>query len=229
MKLKFTVSELKKRESLQEEAGEELIRETEIVPLLPHFLEEQEEGLTGASRGSAYHKFLELHDFSKEYTEELLKEEIEQFYQAGRLSKEMADCIRMKDILAFLNSESGRRMTQATGNGKLRKEQPFVLGVAASEIYPEIYQDIQKRSQEADENRKEETILIQGIIDVWFEEEDGIVLLDYKTDRVRNASQLKELYHAQLDYYAQALEQLLEKPVKEKIIYSFALKEEIIL
>ena len=46
---------------------------------------------------------------------------------------------------------------------------------------------------------------------------------------VRNASQLKELYHAQLDYYAQALEQLLEKPVKEKIIYSFALKEEIIL
>ena len=229
MKLKFTVSELKKRESLQEEAGEELIQEPEIVPLLPHFMEEQKEGLTGASRGSAYHKFLELHDFSKEYTEELLKEEIELFYQAGRLSKEMADCIRTKDILAFLNSESGRRMTQAAGNGKLRKEQPFVLGVAASEIYPEIYQDIQKRSQEADENRKEETILIQGIIDVWFEEEDGLVLLDYKTDRVRNASQLKELYHAQLDYYAQALEQLLEKPVKEKIIYSFALKEEIIL
>ena len=229
MKLKFTVSELKKRESLQEEAGEELIQEPEIVPLLPHFMEEQKEGLTGASRGSAYHKFLELHDFSKEYTEELLKEEIELFYQAGRLSKEMADCIRTKDILAFLNSESGRRMIQAAGNGKLRKEQPFVLGVAASEIYPEIYQDIQKRSQEADENRKEETILIQGIIDVWFEEEDGLVLLDYKTDRVRNASQLKELYHAHLDYYAQALEQLLEKPVKEKIIYSFALKEEIIL
>lgn len=229
MKLKFTVSELKKRESLQEEAGEELIQEPEIVPLLRHFMEERKEGLTGASRGSAYHKFLELHDFSKEYTEELLKEEIELFNQAGRMSKEMADCIRTKDILAFLNSESGRRMTQAAGNGKLRKEQPFVLGVAASEIYPEIYQDIQKRSQEADENRKEETILIQGIIDVWFEEEDGLVLLDYKTDRVRNASQLKELYHAQLDYYAQALEQLLEKPVKEKIIYSFALKEEIIL
>lgn len=115
-------------------------------------------------------------------------------------------------------------MTQAAGNGKLRKEQPFVLGVAASEIYPEIYQDIQKRSQEADENRKEETILIQGIIDVWFEEEDGLVLLDYKTDRVRNASQLKELYHAQLDYYAQALEQLLEKPDEgRRIIYSFCL------
>ena len=144
MKLKFTVSELKKRESLQEEAGEELIQEPEILPLLPHFMEEQKEGLTGASMGSAYHKFLELHDFSKEYTEELLKEEIELFYQAGRLSKEMADCIRTKDILAFLNSESGRRMTQAAGNGKLRKEQPFVLGVAASEIYPEIYQTFRR-------------------------------------------------------------------------------------
>ena len=85
MKLKFTVSELKKRESLQEEAGEELIQEPEIVPLLPHFMEERKEGLTGASRGSAYHKFLELHDFSKEYTEELLKEEIELFNQAGRM------------------------------------------------------------------------------------------------------------------------------------------------
>ena len=49
MKLKFTVSELKKRESLREEAGEELIQEPEIVPLLPHFMEEQDEGLTGAS------------------------------------------------------------------------------------------------------------------------------------------------------------------------------------
>lgn len=229
MKLKFTVSELKKRESLREEAGEELIQEPEIVPLLPHFVEEQDEGLTGTSRGSAYHKFLELHDFSKEYTEKLLKEEIEQFYQAGRLSKEMADCIRTKDILAFLNSESGRRMTQAASAGKLWKEQPFVLGVNASEIYPEIYQSIQSSTQESDENLKEETILVQGIIDVWFEEDDGLVVLDYKTDRVRNASQLKELYHAQLDYYAQALEQLLQKPVKEKIIYSFTLKEEIVL
>lgn len=50
MKLKFTVSELKKRESLREEAGEELIQEPEIVPLLPHFMEEQKEGLTGALR-----------------------------------------------------------------------------------------------------------------------------------------------------------------------------------
>ena len=72
-------------------------------------------------------------------------------------------------------------------------------------------------------------VLVQGIIDVYFEEEDGLVVLDYKTDRVREAKELVEKYHAQLDYYAQALEQLTEKKVKQKIIYSFTLQEEIIL
>ena len=53
------------------------------------------------------------------------------------------------------------------------------------------------------------------------------MVLDYKTDRVRLGRELKDKYQAQLQYYARALEQLLEKPVKEKIIYSFTLKEEI--
>ena len=70
-------------------------------------------------------------------------------------------------------------------------------------------------------------ILVQGIIDVCFEENGELVVLDYKTDRVRKAEELREKYHAQLDYYAEALEQLLKKPVKEKIIYSFTLQEEI--
>lgn len=68
-------------------------------------------------------------------------------------------------------------------------------------------------------------ILVQGIIDVCFEEDGELVVLDYKTDRVRKAEELREKYHAQLDYYAEALEQLLQKPVKEKIIYSFTLRE----
>ena len=104
-------------------------------------------------------------------------------------------------------------MADDARNGKLYKEQPFVLSVDASEIYPE--------------DRSGEKILVQGIIDVYFEEPDGLVVLDYKTDKVRTGNELKEKYHAQLDYYAQALEQLTEKPVKEKIIYSFTLGEEI--
>ena len=77
--------------------------------------------------------------------------------------------------------------------------------------------------------RSEETILIQGIIDVWFEEEDGLVVADYKTDRVDTKEDLGLRYQVQLDYYAKALEQLTGKRVKEKILYSFALGCEISL
>ncbi len=212
MKLKFTVSELKKRTALGEESGEEMYEEPEVVPLIPKFLTE-EETLTGASRGSAYHKLLELIDFSAEYDEKRLRDEVERLHGEGKLTEEMAQCIRLPDVLSFLHCESGRRMTEASRRGKLFKEQPFVLGVDASEIYPD--------------DNSSETILVQGIIDVFFEEEDGLVVLDYKTDRVKTGQELKEKYHAQLDYYAQALSRLLEKSVKEKVIYSFTLGEEI--
>lgn len=212
MKLKFTVSELKKWASLAEEAGEEMYEEPVVVPLIPEFLKE-EEILTGAPRGSAYHKLLELLDFTVDYDVENLTAAVQQLRQEGRLTDEMAECIRPKDILRFLGCRSGKRMADAARNGKLYKEQPFVLSVDASEIYPE--------------DCSGEKILVQGIIDVYFEEPDGLVVLDYKTDKVRTGNELKEKYHAQLDYYAQALEQLTEKPVKEKIIYSFTLGEEI--
>ena len=125
----------------------------------------------------------------------------------------MADCIRTDDILRFLGSSAGIRMRSASENQKLYKEQPFVLGVDAREMYPD--------------EAEGELILVQGIIDVYFEEEDGLVVLDYKTDKVKSAQELKEKYHAQLDYYARALEQVTGKHVKEKIIYSFTLQEEI--
>lgn len=213
-KLKFTVSELKKRAYMEEEAGEITLEEPDVIPLIPQFLQE-EEVLTGASRGSAYHKLLELLDFRKTYEEDSLQEEIDRLRGENRIAEDMAACIRNDDILTFLRSNAGRRMTRAAKSGHLYKEQPFVLGVDAGVVYP----------QEAEE----EMILVQGIIDVYFEEDGELVVLDYKTDRVRTASELTEKYHAQLEYYAKALEQLLQKPVKEKIIYSFTLGKEIIL
>lgn len=220
-KLKFTVSELKKRihfletDGTQEEMyGEVLYEEPEVVPLIPKFLQE-ESGLFGASRGTAYHRIMELLDFRKEYTQEMLKSDIESFQEEGKVSAKMAECIRIEDIMGFLGCLSGRRMRECALKGKLKKEQPFVMGVDAREIYP--------KEQEGEE------ILVQGIIDVYFEEEDGLVVLDYKTDSVNAAKELTEKYHAQLDYYGKALEQMTGKRVKEKIIYSFALKKEIVL
>lgn len=212
LKMKFTVSELKKHTYLSEEAGEELYEEPEVIPLLPRFLKEETK-LTGASRGNAYHKLLELLDFAREYNEETLEEETVRLETQGKLSKDMAESISVLDILKFLHCTGGRRMHQAAQKNLLRKEQPFVLGIDAAEIYPG--------------EESTEIILVQGIIDAYFEENGELVVLDYKTDKVKSGLELKEKYHAQLDYYAKALEQLLGKKVKEKIIYSFTLGEEI--
>lgn len=212
MKLKFTVSELKKRacpaEEAEEEIGEELIKEPEVIPLLPEFVQGKQP-LDGASRGSAYHRLLELLDFSATYDEETLKKAVEGFRAAGKMSSQMAECIRSKDILQFLQSNLGKRMKTAAEKGQLKREQPFVLGVDAGEIYPE--------------QKSEEMILVQGIIDVYFEEDGELVLLDYKTDWIFQKETFLEKYKAQLDYYEKALAQLLQKPVKEKWIYSFSM------
>ena len=106
-------------------------------------------------------------------------------------------------------------MADAQRKGVLYQEQPFVLGISAKQLKPEL--------------PDEETVLIQGIIDVFFEEDDALVLVDYKTDRVNSAQELTERYRVQLDYYEQALVRLWQKPVKERIIYSLALQEEIFL
>ena len=222
-KLKFTVSELKKREYLRElsleepgDAGEMPFEEPEVVPLIPRFRAGEEE-LTGASRGSAYHRVMELLDFTEEYTQESLSQAVRSMEESGRIAPEMARCVRPGDILEFTRCESGGRMREAARRGQLFREQPFVIGVDMAEVYPDSA------------GKEEDKILVQGIIDAWFQEEDGIVVLDYKTDQVKTADQLVEKYHAQLDYYAKALEQLLGRPVREKIIYSFTLQEEIIL
>lgn len=212
LKQKFTVSELKKRAYLEEEAGEILYGEAEVIPLLPKFLQE-EEVLQGASRGTAYHKVLELLDYSRSYDERTLAAEISSFCKGGSLNEKMADCIKTEDILLFLQSDLGRRMHLASESQKVKKEQPFVLGVDANEIYKGLLM--------------QETLLVQGIIDAYFEEENELVVLDYKTDKVRTPEELTEKYHMQLTYYARALEQLTGKKVKEKWIYSFALQKEI--
>lgn len=214
LKLKFTVSELKKRAANQEleEAGEFLVEEADVIPLIPKFLQEEEE-LKGATRGSAYHRLLELIDFAQDYEEESLSKAVQEFCREGKLSDEAAACIRLDDILHFLSCDSGRRMQRAARDGKLYKEQPFVFGVDACELYPET--------------EAEELVLIQGIIDVYFEEEDGLTVLDYKTDRVSAGQELVDKYQEQLHLYGRALEQMTGKPVKEKIIYSFTLRQEI--
>ena len=147
----------------------------------------------------------------KMYDRQTLEAEINTFVEQGRMMREMADSVQTADVLGFLDSSVGKRMRTSADCGKLWKEQPFVLGIPEQELY--------KDEPEGD------FALVQGIIDVYFEEEDGLVVLDYKTDKVYKIEELVEKYHAQLDYYGRALEQITGKKVKEKVLYSFTLGE----
>ncbi len=104
-------------------------------------------------------------------------------------------------------------MREAERKGGLFREQPFIVGRRASEIFPGA--------------PDEETVQVQGIIDVFFIEDGRIIVMDYKTDHVNSGETLKKRYRKQLDIYASALEQILKLKVSEKIIYSLSLNKEI--
>jgi ATP-dependent helicase/nuclease subunit A len=114
-------------------------------------------------------------------------------------------------ILKFLSTDLSKRMSEASKRDELYLEQPFVLSVPANEV-----------NEAFPENEK---VLVQGVIDVYFEEDGKLILMDYKTDRVDNAGELVKRYKTQLDYYSEALSRLEKKPVAEIMIYSFALGE----
>ena len=132
------------------------------------------------------------------------------------MTREESNSLRLSDIRTFLESDTGVRMRMAAERGDLYREQPFVIGVSAAAV--------------CEDWNPEEAVLVQGIIDAFFYEEDGgIVLLDYKTDRIGNPKKLAEKYRPQLDYYAMALGRLTGHSVKRTVIYSFYQGREIIL
>ena len=135
---------------------------------------------------------------------------LQELLARGLLAEEDVRAADPEDFLKFGRSALAERMRRAKERGELYREQPFVIGLPG---------------KEADGSDTEELVLIQGIIDAFFYEENEIVLLDYKTDRVRSAGELSEKYRPQLEYYARALTMMTGKRVKEKLIYSFALGE----
>lgn len=209
---KLSVSELKKLSYVpEEEDAQEMYRPETVIPLLPEF-REKKQTLHGAKRGTAYHTFMENLDYSKK---DELEIQLEELISCGKMSEEEGKTLCLNDIRTFLETESGKRMERAALSGCLRRERPFVLGIPADHI--------------REEWNPQETVLVQGIIDAYFIEDGQITVLDYKTDRVMSSEELVMRYRAQLDYYALALERLTGCHIKDKIIYSFHLGEDIIL
>ena len=209
---KLSVSELKKRSQEPEETDAKQLCAPEEEEIIPGFYQTDTQ-VKGAARGTLYHTFMENLDFSKK---EELQMQLEELVSCGKISRDEAAAVRLSDIRRFLKTKTGKGMEQAARAGKLHREQPFVLGVPAETIQKEWSGD--------------ETVLVQGIIDSWFEDEDGaVILVDYKTDHIADREKLAERYRGQLSYYAQALEQLTGRTVKKQVIYSFFLGKEIVL
>lgn len=205
---KIAIADLKQQGQLTDEA------ESQFIPTRPSFLSRDGEERRGAFRGTAYHRTLELLDFEKADSLTAVKEELRRLVENQRLPEEYRRLVRSGVLWEFFCSELGRRMRRAAAEGRLHKEQQFVIGVPAREL------------ELAD---SPELVLIQGIVDAYIEEEDGLILIDYKTDYLEAGQEqlLRDRYGVQLRCYERALSQMTGKRVKEKLIYSMTLQKAI--
>lgn len=198
LQVKRSASELKRLH----EAAEEGISE----PLF--FLPLNGGAETAARRGTAYHKVFETLDFGKNWNGAELNLFLDELEHCGALEKEDRELLSAEPILNFLSSELATRMARAQRENKLHRESSFVMAVPAREADPSV--------------QSEEAVVVQGVIDAWFEENGKIILLDYKTDRNRDPEHYRENYTAQLSLYARALEMTEGKQVAEKLIYALS-------
>ena len=220
--VKISVTELKRLEMQAQQIGEEAWddRGTQVVPPekneipRPGFLREEEK-VTGAHRGTVYHLLFEhlpYECFKQNLTQKEFGVWLQEMVDAGYLTQQESEIVCPGDFCAFLKTELGKRMQKAAVSGKLYREQPFMMGLPADLLYPEV--------------KERETVLVQGIIDAWFWEDEEIILVDYKTDFVqKDLKELVEKYHKQLEYYAEALERVTGHKVREQIIYSVSKRE----
>lgn len=217
-RMKLTVSQLKAMQAeddseenayMDESVKAALKKEEcdETNSIIPKFISGEEVKLAANERGSAYHRVMECLDYSVSVNLDGVKADINRMLETGKMNKLQVKSVNPRDISTFVQSDIGKRAASAVNSGRARREQPFVF--------------------------EYEGQLIQGIIDMYFEEYGELVLIDYKTDRVDKSTageqELVKRYAVQLDYYAKALAQLTGKRVKEKIIYSFALEKGIII
>lgn len=249
MKTKMSVSEIKHyeyaagvsdefiRENEPETAVDELDADKEsgetgqeFEPTIPKFISSQEK-VKPAERGTAYHRVMECFDYNYAESPKRVDEFMEEMVANGLMTDRQRDAVDVAKIFKFCESSLGKRVQKAFKNKKIYREKPFVMGIPAGRI--KCYQKFIDEGIVSAKALDEETVLIQGVIDLFFEEDDGsLILADYKTDRIRKkdgVQLLKDRYSIQLEYYAEALEKVFGKKVSEKIIYSFELDESITL
>lgn len=167
----------------------------------PAFMNEN--GLTPGEKGTAMHTFMQFCDYKNSKTD--VKLEIARLLDTGFLTQKQADCLDIDALNKLFNSEFAERMFKS------------------DRIYREIKVSSFVSANEIENTNSNEKILIQGIADCVFEENGKLVLVDYKTDRVKSDGQLLDMYKNQISFYAKAVSKTLQKEVKEAVLYSFFL------
>lgn len=190
--------------------------ETKIVKSIefpkPEFLKEKKEKtvLTGAQKGTLVHLCMQYLNEKEEYDLNKVKDLISNLVNQDIITELEAENINPFQILEFTKSKIWQEMKTAK---EINKEKPFYSQISAKEIYGEETQ---------------ETILVQGIIDLYYINQEGeLVLVDYKTDYIEPSKEeeLIKKYKKQLDLYQVALEEALNRKVDKKYIYSIYLKK----
>ena len=242
-------------EAEQEETVPAFLEEP-VMPTIPLFIQRQEkitpdqnvsgQGVQvnrGALRGTAVHRVMECYDFTSEKS---VQEQMDAMEKEEKITADMRTLVKERIVADFVSSETGKRMALAQRMGALYREKPFVMGFTEEELErygfgagaqmieneaqtENAQQEIMSENVSQENHMHEEDLtLIQGIIDVFWIEDDGITVLDYKTDRVDTAQELIDRYATQLKLYADALERVFatrKLKVKEILIYSFRLEK----
>ena len=167
--------------------------------------------LTAADRGTALHAFMQYTDFAK--AREDIAEEIKRLTNEGYLTEVQAQSIDIEKASAFIRSPL---VDRCIASDQVYKEYRFTVEIPAFYVKPSL-----------PEQFKDETIILQGAVDLAFVEDGKLVIVDYKTDRVKRPNELVDIYSSQLLLYKKALQECLLTEVSECLIYSVYLSQEI--
>lgn len=187
--------------------------------LKPKFLQEKR-GLSSSERGTIAHFIMQKLDLDKVNTKEEIDTQIYSMKDKSLLTEEEIKAIKKISFISFFKSNLGKRMLKVFNQGKLvKRELPFYTEISSLNIDNTLPKEVYGN----------ENVRLQGIIDCIFEEEDKIVLLDYKTDYVEygKESEILDKYRIQIKYYKDAVEKITGKEVKESYLYLFGLNKEV--
>lgn len=202
----ISVTEIKKIQNNYEEELINTIFEQKVILKKPLFIqnEEEREKISGTERGTIVHLVMEVLDLKNVSSVNDIKSQIRGFVSKGIITEKQASIVNPYKIYKFFASNIGKRMLNAE---IINREKSIYAQVNMKDIY--IYEKlINNDDKKLYDN---ESVMLRGIVDAYFEEDNQIVLVDYKTDFVNeeNINQIIEKYKKQLDLYADIIETLL--------------------